>query len=252
MKYHHPRFLFRRHEIMRIIREGESFLEIGPGDLGLALELTSKFLSGTLIDFNLTDVKFIYDGLTDHYKQKLKLIIADFTQYTHFKAKFDCVIACEVMEHIKDDSQFLHQINTLLVEGGQLILSVPARQKYWSADDIIVGHYRRYERQDLREKLTKTGYSQIKIISYGFPFQNIIRLGRIALAKFQYMEKVNWEKDRQSQQSAFMIKRRYHADWIGLFVNKYTFYPFCVFASLFNKIDLAEGYVVSARKVMND
>jgi hypothetical protein len=35
-------------------------------------------------------------------------------------------------------------------------------------------------------------------------------------------------------------------------VNKYTLYPFCVLASLFNNTDLAEGYVVSARKGLND
>jgi hypothetical protein len=49
-----------------------------------------------------------------------------------------------------------------------------------------------------------------------------------------------------------MVKRRSHIDWIGLFVNKYTLYPFCVLASLFNNTDLAEGYVVSARKGLND
>ena len=252
MKYRHPRFLFRRYEIMRIIEKGECFLEVGPGDLGLALDLTSKFTSGTLVDFNDTDVKHIYDGLSEYYKQKLELIIADFSRYDQFKSNFDCVVACEVLEHIEDDLKFLHRTYELLAERGQLILSVPARQIYWSTDDVIVGHYRRYERQDLHNKLMEAGYSQIKIIAYGFPFQNIIRLGRIALAKYQYKEKANWEKEKQSQQSAFMVKRRFIIDWIGLFVNKYTFYPFCVIASLFNNMDLAEGYVVSARKGTNE
>ena len=252
MKYRHPRFLFRRYEIMRIVKNGESFLEIGPGDLGLALDLTSKFTSGTLVDFNVTDVKQIYNDLSEDFKEKLKLIIADFSKYDQFESRFDCVVACEVLEHVEDDMHFLHRTNELLVEGGQLIISVPARQKYWSVDDEIVGHFRRYERQDLHKKLREAGYSRIKIIAYGFPFQNLIRLGRIALAKFQYKEKVNWEKEKQSQQSAFMVKRRSYIDWMGLFVNKYTLYPFCALASLFNNMDLAEGYVVSARKSIDD
>jgi len=233
---------------MRVVRKGGCFLEIGPGDLGLALELALRFSSGTLIDFNTTDVKQIYDSLSETYKQRLQLIIADFFQFDQFESRFDCVVACEVIEHIENDRLFLKRSNALLVEGGQLIISVPARQKYWSVDDVIVGHYRRYEKQEIYEKLIEAGYSQIKIIAYGFPFQNLIRLGRITLARLQYKEKAGWEKSKQSQQSAFMIKRKSSINWISLFVNKYTFYPFCVLASLFNDMDLAEGYVVSATK----
>jgi SAM-dependent methyltransferase len=233
---------------MKFVQGGEHFLEIGPGDLGLALDLASKFTLGTLMDFNTTDVQQIYDDLPTKLKKKLQLIIADFSQYERFDSRFDCFVACEVLEHIEDDIAFMQRTNDLLVEGGRLILSVPARQKYWSVDDVIVGHYRRYEKQELLEKLTKTGYSQIKIVSYGFPFQNFIRLGRIALAWFQYKEKSNWEKKEQSQQSAFMVKRKPHINVLALVVNKYTFYPLCLIASLFNSMDLAEGYVVSAIK----
>lgn len=248
MKYYHPRFLFRRHEIMRIAGKGECFLEVGPGDLGLALDLVSKFTTGTLIDFNTTEVKQIYDKLPISYKQRLTLIIADFSQYNEFVSQFDCVVACEVLEHIENDRLFLRRTTDFLKPGGQLILSVPARQKYWSVDDVIVGHYRRYERKDLYEKLTEAGYSQINIISYGFPFQNLIRLARLMLARFQYREKANWEKKKQSQQSAFMVQRNPYLDILGLVLNKYTIYPFCLFASLFKNVDVAEGYVISATK----
>jgi SAM-dependent methyltransferase len=248
MKYYHPRFLFRRYEIMRIVQKGECFLEIGPGNLGLAQDLLTKFRRGILIDFNSTDVQQIYDELEPDKKQRLDLIVADFSTYTGFNQKYDCFVACEVLEHIEDDRQFLQRAKDLIADDGQLIISVPARQKFWSVDDVIVGHYRRYEKQELYEKLAEAGYSQINIISYGFPFQNIIRLGRITLARFQYKEKANWEKKKQSQQSAFMVKRSSYTDMVGLFLNKYTIYPFCLVASLFNKMDLAEGYVVSAAK----
>jgi cyclopropane fatty-acyl-phospholipid synthase-like methyltransferase len=233
---------------MRIVQRGECFLEIGPGDLGLALELSANFKTGTLMDFNISDVEKIYNALAETYKQRLKLIIADFSQYNQFESNFDCVVACEVLEHIEDDRLFLRRTNDLLADRGQLILSVPARQKFWSVDDVIVGHYRRYEKEELQEKLAEAGYSQIKIISYGFPFQNLIRLVRITLARLQYKEKASWEKKKQSQQSAFMIKKKSYINLISLFLNKYTIYPFCLVASLFNDKDLAEGYVVSAFK----
>lgn len=205
MKYYHPRYLFRRYEIMRRVKKGGHFLEIGPGNLDLAQDLLTKFTEGTLIDFNTTDVEQIYAELKESYKQRLKLIIADFSQY-QFSQKFDCVVACEVLEHIEDDGMFLRKTNDLLINCGELILSVPARKKYWSKDDEIVGHYRRYEKQDLYEKLIEASYSQIDIAAYGFPFQNLVRLGRISLAGSQYNEKAKWDRKKQSQQSAFMIK----------------------------------------------
>jgi ubiquinone/menaquinone biosynthesis C-methylase UbiE len=231
---------------MRNAKKGEDFLEIGPGNLGLALDLLTKFTKGTLIDFNTTDVKQIYDGLKPTEKQRLNLIIADFLQY-EFNQKFACVVACEVLEHIEDDRSFLRKMNQLNTNGGQLILSVPARQKYWSRDDEIVGHYRRYEKQDLHDKLVEAGYSDIQIVSYGFPFQNFVRWARISLAKLQYREKAQWDQKMQSQQSAFMIKRK-SFNPMGLIVNKYSFYPLNVFASFFNGMDWAEGYIAFATK----
>ncbi len=247
MKYQNPRYLFRRYEVMQRVKTGEQFLEIGPGNLALAQDLLAKFTKGTLIDFNTTDVQDIYNELEQTIKQRLDLIIADFSQHP-FNQKFSCVVTCEVLEHIEDDRKFLQKTNELLADGGQLILSVPARMKYWSKDDEIVGHYRRYEKQELHEKLTEAGYSQINIVAYGFPFQNLVRLARISLARLQYKEKANWDQKKQSQQSAFMVKRKPYINLIGLVLNKYTIYPFNVVASLFNGMDLAEGYVVSATK----
>lgn len=247
MKYQNPRFLFRRYEVMQRVKTGEQFLEIGPGNLALAQDLIAKFKKGTLIDFNTTDVQDIYNDLEPSYKQRLALIIADFSQYP-FSEKFSCVVTCEVLEHIEDDRKFLQKTSELLADGGQLILSVPARMKYWSKDDEIVGHYRRYEKKELYEKLTEAGYSEIEIAAYGFPFQNFVRLARISLAKIQYNEKAKWDKKKQSQQSAFMVKKKPYINLVALILNKYTLYPFSLIASLFNGMDLAEGYVVSAVK----
>jgi hypothetical protein len=44
------------------------------------------------------------------------------------------------------------------------------------------------------------------------------------------------------------VKNKPYINLLGLVLNKYTVYPFNLFASLFNSTDLAEGYVVSAIK----
>jgi SAM-dependent methyltransferase len=249
MKYNHPRFLFRRFVVMSWVKKNDHFLEIGPGKLSLALDLLTKFNRGTLIDFNTTDVETTYEKLPILQKKRLKLIIADFSEYNQFAEKFDCVISCDVLEHIKDDTLFLKKTNDLLNEGGQLIISVPARNKYWSKDDELVGHYRRYEKQELIDKLTEAGFTEIKIASYGYPFINITRLGRILLARIQYSEKSKWGIEKRSQESAFFIKDNSRLDWLAFFLNKYTLLPLNIFASIFNNLDLSEGYVATAQKM---
>jgi SAM-dependent methyltransferase len=248
MRYNPPRYLFRRFEVMRLTKDGATFLEIGPGNLNLATELLSKFESGVLLDFNTTDVEAVFQSLPPQAKKQLKLIIADFLEYDNFEKKFDCLLACEVLEHIEQDIQFLKRTFELLDDDGQLVLSVPAREKYWSIHDEIVGHVRRYEKEDLRTKLEMAGYSNIKIVSYGFPFILITRLMRVVLAKIQYKEKANWDQKTQTQQSSFNLSRNLHINWLGIIINKFTFWPLCLISSIFNKYDLSEGYVVSATK----
>lgn len=248
MRYAPPRFLFRLYEVMKNTRKGSNFLEIGPGNLMLAEELLAKFERGTLIDFNTTNVQEIYRSLPIDEKQRLKLIIGDFFEYGQFEEKFDCVVFCEVLEHVEDDGSFLKKVHSLLKDGGQLVMSVPSRQKYWSIHDEIVGHQRRYEKIELIKKLADAGFSQAKIVSYGYPFINFTRLARIALAKIQYREKSQWDKKMQTQQSSFNVKPSPILDWASLLVNKHTFLPLSLLASNFNELDLSDGYVASAIK----
>ena len=251
MKYHHPRFLFRRHEIIRRVQSGKRFLEIGPGNLELAKELLSNFDRGVLIDFNSKDVIEIFDNLPDNFKKRFQLIIQDFTEFKFPQNSFNCVIACEVMEHIEDDEIFLNKIKYLLHAGGQLVLSVPARMRFWSIDDELAGHIRRYEKQELYKKLKESGFCEIEIISYGFPFQNLIRLARISYVQKKRKERMSWNQIERSKESAFLLRQRNYFDFLGLLINKYTILPFAALATLFNHLDLAEGYIAFAKKGKN-
>src|SRR5690606_29821801 len=50
--------------------------------------------------------------------------------------------------------------------------------KYWSASDEGVGHYRRYEKQELIRLLQDEKFQVIRFASYGFPVLNIIAILR--------------------------------------------------------------------------
>jgi len=78
------------------------------------------------------------------------------------------------LEHLHDDIFALKKINSYLKKGGYFILSVPAHTKKYSYQDSIAGHLRRYDRGNIRQLLAENGFCVKKIISFGFPLNNII------------------------------------------------------------------------------
>ncbi len=57
-----------------------------------------------------------------------KFLRSDFPPFAGFPDNsFDCIISFQVIEHIKDDSQFLKEINRILKPGGKAYLTTPNR-----------------------------------------------------------------------------------------------------------------------------
>ncbi|MBF8280580.1 MAG: hypothetical protein HW383_353 [Candidatus Magasanikbacteria bacterium] len=71
--------------------------------------------------------------------------------------KFDAIFALDVLEHIKDDVGALTKIKEMLTPGGVLLITVPAYQWLWSAQDTANHHFRRYTRPRLFTDLTAAG-----------------------------------------------------------------------------------------------
>lgn len=71
---------------------------------------------------------------------------------------FATVCAVNVLEHVEDDEEALRNMQALLKEEGRLVLLVPAKRFAFTKLDRTLGHFRRYERDELAEKLERTGY----------------------------------------------------------------------------------------------
>ncbi len=79
-------------------------------------------------------------------------------------ACFDRVIAAEVLEHIPDDQQAMHEIARVLRPGGLAAITVPAwlpERICWRLSDDYHntpgGHVRIYTRAEMESKLTRAG-----------------------------------------------------------------------------------------------
>ncbi len=96
--------------------------------------------------------------------------------------EFDLVCAFEVLEHIEDDaaalSDWLHRVRP----GGHLLLSVPAGPERFGPADQLVGHYRRYAVDGLREQLAAAGGVDVVVRHYGWPLGYLLESARNVLA----------------------------------------------------------------------
>jgi SAM-dependent methyltransferase len=66
-----------------------------------------------------------------------------------WQAPWDGAFLLDVLEHIPDHRSALRQIHQALVPGGVLIITVPALQAFWSWNDELSHHQRRYSKPSL-------------------------------------------------------------------------------------------------------
>ena len=63
--------------------------------------------------------------------------------------KFGLIYSLNVLEHIEDDNNIVNNLSTLLEDNGIIKILVPAKQEIYTKMDEKVGHFRRYEKNNL-------------------------------------------------------------------------------------------------------
>ena len=74
----------------------------------------------------------------------------------------DVLYSFNVLEHIDDDLAALRLCLRKLKPGGRLLIYVPAFELLYSSMDRMVGHFRRYTRKALGEKVCAAGFSVLR------------------------------------------------------------------------------------------
>jgi SAM-dependent methyltransferase len=82
---------------------------------------------------------------------------------------YDGVVLVNVLEHIEDDRSELQRIRGLLRErNGCICILVPARPELYSRIDGFFGHFRRYTRKELGDKLDEAGSTRCQLSYFNF------------------------------------------------------------------------------------
>src|SRR5262249_51270925 len=138
---------------------GQKILEVGSGTGNI-----TQFLCADGCEVTATDIVPSYRSqLRKLFNERPNVTVDQFdldaaAPEEFIKTPFDSVVCLNVLEHIEDDLFALEQMNHVLKPGGKLALLVPSHRVLYGEFDRAVGHYRRYEKKELINKLKKTGY----------------------------------------------------------------------------------------------
>jgi glycosyltransferase involved in cell wall biosynthesis len=152
---------------------GQRVLEVGAGSGAM-----TRFLYGREL-IVATDKETPYvDRLRNAFRRRPGILVehvdlesdAALALATH---RFDTVTAINVLENTADDVGALRRAYQLLQPGGRVVVFVPADPSLLGSMDRAIGHQRRYEKNELVDKLQAAGF-EVEHVS----FQN--RIARFA------------------------------------------------------------------------
>lgn len=72
--------------------------------------------------------------------------------------RIDTIVCLNVLEHIEDHRSTLQDFASVLAPGGRVVLLVPAMPSLYGTLDKALSHFRRYDKEPLRQLLADTGF----------------------------------------------------------------------------------------------
>jgi len=172
-----PRHYYREGIIIKTVKRVlpvGKVLDVGCGTGSLALKLARQGYQVVGVDISESCIKITKNRVKEEGLTKSVIVsIGSATKINLPDNSVDCVIAGEVLEHLKDDGAAVSEFSRVIKPGGVCIITVPADPSQWNVWDDMAGHVRRYTREDL-ERLFKSHKFRFEYIRYwGFPVMRI-------------------------------------------------------------------------------
>lgn len=167
----HARYRLMRRELTGRIQSGTRLIDVGCGN-GTFLAT----LSDEIDPANLFGVEYSAIGAeTAPEILKPRILVGDVIALSEELSKdpFDVAVCSEVLEHVDSPAAILHAIHRILKPNGLLVVTVPALMRYWSAQDEVAGHQRRFEYDEFPTLLKDCGFQVENHIGWGGPIARI-------------------------------------------------------------------------------
>jgi SAM-dependent methyltransferase len=143
-------------------------LDAGCGTGHLTLDLLREDYDVTAIDYSEELINYAQKNIKDaNYHANIFSCDLGVIKNKNL-APFDSIICLDVIEHIDQDKIALDNLCDLLKKEGTLIISVPAIKKFYGERDKKVGHYRRYDKKEITDKLKSAGFEIFELRYWNF------------------------------------------------------------------------------------
>jgi ubiquinone/menaquinone biosynthesis C-methylase UbiE len=141
----------------------------------------------------------IYSDLSFSAMQLLKdsygkgyYVVADSMSLPFKSGVFSHTVSSEVLEHLADDKRAIKEIARIMKPTGHFIVTFPHRKFYFAIDDYFVGHFRRYEINEITDRLKDAGFKPMAIKKVLGPLEKLTMC--FAVLCFSIIQKFQSEK----------------------------------------------------------
>ena len=135
------------------IKKKINILDYGSGS-GVNVKMLSKFGKVNIFEPHKQTAKYLNKKYSSKKFQVIKKIS---------NIKYDLIVLADVLEHIKKDKKKIKELSRKLKKNGKILITVPAYKILFTKKDVILGHYRRYTINEIRNifkrfKILKLSY----------------------------------------------------------------------------------------------
>ncbi|MEO0509725.1 MAG: class I SAM-dependent methyltransferase [Verrucomicrobiota bacterium] len=145
--------------------EGASnVLEVGSG-IGQFTQIIQQYAEGAAVTALEPEIQF---------HDELKISAPNAEHLNAYSSElvghrsFDAIASVNVLEHIEDDIAELKNWHALLKPGGRVCLLVPAHPEIYASIDNLMGHYRRYTKRSMTDKIESAGLQITELYYFNF------------------------------------------------------------------------------------
>jgi len=124
-------------------------------------------------DIIYSDLSFSATQLLKHSYGKGYYVVADGMNLPFKSGVFSHAISSEVLEHLWDDRRAIKEIARVMKPSGYFIVTFPHRKFYFAMDDRFVGHFRRYEINEMLGRLKDAGFRPMTIQKVLGPLEKV-------------------------------------------------------------------------------
>ena len=204
------------------LKKKSSILDFGAGS-GVNLDMLEKY---GLVDIHEQN-KYARTAIKNKYKN-IKNLYSTLKINKNF---YDLILVADVIEHVKQPKNLLKYLKKFLKKDAHILITVPAYQFLFSKKDEALGHFRRYNKNHLKNELD---IFKIENISY---FNTFLCIPIIMMTLLYKLLKRDYIKEAETTPNSFLNKLFYIVFAAEKYFIKYFNLPFGVSIYILAKND---------------